>query len=312
MFTWFHAKTTRKKGFTLIELLVVIAIIAILIGFLLPAVHTVRAAANKARCSNNLKQIGVGIHNFESAIGVIPTNQSPNVFGYGDGNNSWSWMVHLLPYIEQDALFNLTGIPTNTTGFAFNAVPQVNQTEIKTYRCPSDNSSPWLSTNRANGSAGGSTLSSYKGVTGSNWAWGSWPNVGPSGNSNGLDVGDGVFWRHDSVNKSLTIAGIQDGSSNTFMVGEDIGQLNSHCGWQRSNYAVGTCAIPLNNGLRSGQPGFGNPNDWPNLYSFRSRHPSGAQFLLGDGGVRFVRDSIDLATYRAMATRAGGETLFIN
>ncbi len=216
MTTWFKVKSTRKKGFTLIELLVVIAIIAILIGLLLPAVQKVREAANKARCSNNLKQIGVGIHNHESAVGVIPTNRSPNTFGYGDGNNSWSWMVYLLPYIEQENLFNLTNIPAFVGGSAFNAVPAVSQTEVKTYRCASDNSSPWLSTNRANGSASGSTLSSYKGVTGSNWAWGSFPNVGPSGNNNGLDWGDGTFWRHDDQNKSLTIATIQDGSSNTF------------------------------------------------------------------------------------------------
>ncbi len=96
------------------------------------------------------------------------------------------------------------------------------------------------------------------------------------------------------------------------MVGEDIGQLNQHCGWQRSNYAVGTCSIPLNNAMRSGQPGFNNPGDWPNVYSFRSRHTGGANFLLGDGAVKFIRDSIDIATYRAMATRAGGETLVAN
>ena len=99
-----------------------------------------------------------------------------------------------------------------------------------------------------------------------------------------------------------TLASVTDGLSNTLMVGEDIPSLNVHCGWPRSNYSNGTCAIPLNNGLVNGQPGFNDPGDWPDLYSFRSRHTNGANFALGDGSVRFVSQTINLDSYRAAAT----------
>ena len=88
---------------------------------------------------------------------------------------------------------------------------------------------------------------------------------------------------------------------------EDIPGVNQHCGWPNSNYATGTCAIPLNNALVAGQPGFNSPGDWPIVYSFRSRHMTGANFALADGSVRFVSQSISIAIYRAAATVNGGE-----
>lgn len=84
--------------------------------------------------------------------------------------------------------------------------------------------------------------------------------------------------------------------------------MNQHCGWPRSNYANGTCSIPLNNAMVAGQPGFNSIGDWPNVYSFRSRHTGGANFAFGDGRVQFIADTINLTTYRQLATRQGGET----
>jgi prepilin-type processing-associated H-X9-DG protein len=94
-------------------------------------------------------------------------------------------------------------------------------------------------------------------------------------------------------------------------VGEDIPEYNVHCSWAFFNHATGTCAIPLNYMMPGKTPG-PNAGDWPNVYSFRSNHSTGANFLLGDGSVRFVRETVDLTAYRAMATREGGETLTID
>jgi len=115
-----------------------------------------------------------------------------------------------------------------------------------------------------------------------------------------------MFYRSDN-GRALTMVGITDGTSNTLMVGEDLAAFNTHDGWPRANYATGTCSIPLNNAMQTGQPGFNNPGDWPNVYSFRSRHTGGGQFGLADGSVRFVRATISLPQYRASATISGGE-----
>ena len=313
-----------RGGFTLIELLVVIAIIAILIGLLLPAVQKIREAANRMKCSNNLKQLGLAIHNYHDTVGTLPRNTSPNTYGYDPNGRSWSWMVEILPYVEQDNLARLNATATGTSltspvasrpTFAQSQTTpagiSIYAQQIKTYLCPSDGDSISPSTDRANtpGLLAGQT--NYKGVAGSNWAWGSFTNVGPSGNNNGLDVGDGTFFRSDDSAK-MALAGIGDGLSNTFFVGEDLPKMNQHCGWTNANYATGTCAIPLNNAMQAGQPGYNNPGDWPNVYSFRSRHSNGANFGLGDGSVRFVPQSVDINVYRAMATRNGGETLNVN
>ncbi|MFO0824454.1 MAG: DUF1559 domain-containing protein [Gemmataceae bacterium] len=319
-------RSAIRRGFTLIELLVVIAIIAILIGLLLPAVQKVREAAARTKCSNNIKQIALAVHGYHDIYNRLPPNHDPNTYGYDDNGRSWSWLAMLLPYVEQGPLFStnggsgslatpgapVEGITLPAPAPTFNQNQTVHSTKINTFNCPSDPSGGATSFNRANGStAAGAGVTNYKGVSGSNWAWGSFTNTGPSGNNNGLDAGDGIFYRSD-VKRSLTLLGITDGTSNTLMIGEDLPDRNVHCGWTRANYANGTCAIPLNNGMRIGQPGYNNPGDWPNLYSFRSMHTGGANFALADGSIRFVSDGIALANYYAAATRSGGESLPLN
>src|SRR5262249_6419611 len=118
-----------------------------------------------------------------------------------------------------------------------------------------------------------------------------------------------IFYRDDWKAK-LTLIRIKDGTSNTFMVGEDVPTKNRHCSWPYSNNAVGTCGIPPNAKNAAGVEY--SPSDWPNVYSFHSRHPNGLQFALADGSVRFVSDSIALPIYRALATAKGGETIPAN
>jgi len=305
-----RTKSRLRQGFTLIELLVVIAIIAILIGLLLPAVQKVREAAARMSCSNNLKQIAIAAHSYHDANSYLPSNAGPG-YNYGATYpNCWSWLVKILPNIEQDNLYKLLVVPGATIASANALVPNPLVAGIKTYQCPSDGRTSVAKADATN--LGGSYLlgqTNYKGVAGNNWAWGSFIYTPPTGGgNNGLDAGNGLFYRSDYT-RPLKLVEITDGTSNTFMVGEDVPRYNNHCSWPFFNHGTGTCAIPLNNGMTAGQPGFANPGDWPNVYSFRSLHTNGANFGFADGSVKFITTSIDLLTYRNLATYGAGEVL---
>jgi len=311
------SRRDRRSAFTLIELLVVIAIIAILIGLLLPAVQKVREAAARMKCQNNLKQLALAVHGYHDANNRFPYNAGPG-YNYGAGyQNSWSWIARSLPHMEQDNVYRQAGMGAynGTNDPPMNASNGMCGAIIKSLMCPSDPSLTNPRTDRANIGGGASMgATSYKGVCGNNWAWGSYQNytLGQNGGTdgNGLDSGNGIFYRTDYT-RPLTMNHVTaaDGTANTFMIGEDIGDMNQHCDWAFFNHATGTCAIPLNNALRSSQPGYNNAGDWPNVYSFRSRHTNGANFAMGDGSVRMVSESIDINTYRALATWQGGEVI---
>ena len=300
-----------RSAFTLVELLVVIAIIGVLISLLLPAVQRVREAAARMSCSNNLKQIVLASHNFHDSYQYFPTN-SQNEGGWNwsfqQTTKSWSWLTRLLPYLEQQNLLTQMNIDQSTLGQdqALLTIP------LSIFYCPSDDArSRNPSDDRANlGRLAGNpwtyaATSNYKGVTGDCWCWGNFQN-GCSSTCNGLNVGNGMFASRDDIpaNK-ITLTSVPDGTSNTFFVGEDIPALNAHCTWPYANGSLGTCAIPPNHNV----PYAGGDiyTGWPDLYSFRSRHPGGLQFGFADGSVRFIRDTIPLTVYRAFATRNGGE-----
>jgi prepilin-type N-terminal cleavage/methylation domain-containing protein/prepilin-type processing-associated H-X9-DG protein len=309
------------RGFTLIELLVVIAIIAILIGLLLPAVQKVREAAARMKCSNNLKQLALGVHNYHDQNNRFPYNGDP-VTGTGccaQGYAQWSFFARMLPQIEQDNLFKTYGLNVTPEPVLNSANGlAIMRTVLPIFRCPSD-ISPDTRTDAANW--GGFTLAatSYKGVSGTQWTE---AGVGSNYNNNAGPFGDGlvgnpcnngIFCRED-IKRRLTLLAITDGTSNTMMIGEDVGLMNTHNAWAYANGANGTTAIPLNLGTKLLQPPGVNvdPSYWQNVYSFRSMHPGGANFALADASVRFVRDSIDLTTYRSASTIAGGEVLGSN
>src|ERR1019366_3401092 len=133
-----------------------------------------------------------------------------------------------------------------------------------------------------------------------------------SATCDGLVRGDGVFSRADLFLGILrTLVSITDGTSNTFMIGEDIPEYDAHVAWFYDNGALATCAIPpnYNEGIKAGAPGI---NDWQNVYSFRSRHVGGLNFAFADGTVRFIDQGIALPTYRALSTIAGNENVDIS
>lgn len=312
--------TPRRQGFTLIELLVVIAIIAVLIGLLLPAVQKVREAANRAQCQNNLKQIALGVHSYHDVENYLPVNTLITDEGSNWDHANWSWLARILPYVEQGSLYQQANIPNNTLKQSATQVA----TQIAVFLCPAD---PWSHTGprkdgeNLEGFPVGQT--NYKGVAGANWGWwelttdnkdsqgtpiGCDPRwINPStidGSLNGLDDGDGIFTRTDWRHKKR-ITDIEDGTSNTFMVGEDVPQWDLHCSWPYANHATGTCGIGPNAKRLDGS--MYDPGDWPDVYSFHSRHAAGLNFACADGSVHFISNDIQLALYRALATRKGHE-----
>ncbi len=302
----------QRCGFTLVELLVVLAIIGVLLCLLFPAVQKVREAANRMRCASNLRQLALAVHMHEDMVGYLPTGQFGGRYGVGADSLAWSWMAHLLPYVEQDNLYQQGGIPSKTlsqSGVADQAIPLL--------FCPSDTAQgagPRKDAGNLTGFPVGQT--NYKAVSGANWGddWQGvgpffntdWRNRGTNGSFDGLSNGDGMFYRTDYT-RPLRLVQITDGTSNTFMLGEDVPSQNEWCSWPYANNAYGTCAIPPNVRRPEGTP---YPAwDWQNTWSFRSRHPGGLQFAYADGSVHFISDGISLPVYRAMATIGGGEAV---
>jgi len=226
-----------QRAFTLIELLVVIAIIAILIGLLLPAVQKVREAANRMRCGNNLKQLGLAVHSFHDANSRMPFSGTTINYNWATdqnvpGPNTWTWLARILPFIEQGTIATTYNIPGGTMGAAVAGL----RIPIATLRCPSAQETGDTATNWPNTGWNAVTMSltNYRGVSGSNWGinglgTATFTTAYANGDMFGLDRGNGIFYRSDGT-RPLRIGGITDGASNTLMIGESSHSFDVHCG----------------------------------------------------------------------------------
>jgi len=312
----------RTTGFTLVELLVVIAIIGVLVGLLLPAVQSAREAARRSSCQNNVRQLGLGVLNYESAkkeypycLGKESTAPAGGGPPYNQSNRGRSWIAAALPYMEEQALYDQiifdapVNDPANLVAYG---------TAIKTLICPSDDNPGTRNgvANIGNHPTAGQQwgMTNYKGVAGGNWGWGDHGGVTQggrwSGNANGLDRGNGVICRNsDNQPGNISrIASLSDGTSKTLVMGEAIPDWCSHTSWFFFNHSTATCGIPMN--YRKGQVDLvGARNDWGRNYSFFSKHPGGCNFGMGDGSTQFLNESIDLTVYRQLATISGGEAV---
>jgi prepilin-type N-terminal cleavage/methylation domain-containing protein len=325
------SRSRSPRGFTLVELLVVIAIIGVLVALLLPAVQAAREAARRMSCGNNLKQLGLAVHNYHDTHRAMPLNYGQwAMMDPLDGRSS-SWMTQILPFIEQQNLydqidfrFGVRNDPRNlnldTPAPMSNAF--VAKAIVPPFLCPSDGENRGgRMASRANfGHEWG--VNNYKGVAGANWAWGAFiVNAGPHASGphganqpNGLERGNGIFFRSDNYDPRHTMATISDGTSNTLMIGEAVPRWCTHTWWWWFNGVTATAAVPLNQNALCQVTGNRIVDlnacwgDWPNNYSFMSRHPGGGQFTLADASVRFVQENINIEIYRSLATMASGET----
>ncbi len=316
----------RRVGFTLIELLVVIAIIAVLIALLLPAVQSAREAARRAQCVNNLKQMGLAIHNYHDTHGQFPAayqtlwggnpiQGQPNAIS-GDTGPGWSWLTQCLPFLEQNNTYASLNVnlpcwdPSNTTG---------TRVTVASFLCPSvsESSRAFDVMDASRAKLANFARSHYV-------ANGGILNLWDQPIQELSTIATGPFYRNGRVR----IASVTDGLSNTVFVGEHSPILSDKtwvgvvpgaivCPQPRWAFTGDTCDYAAS--LLQVHTG-PSPNEHPpvvhmpnapfgHVDQMYAEHPGGCNVLLGDGSVRFAKQSINVATWIGLNTIARGEII---
>jgi len=317
----------EKRGFTLVELLVVIAIIGILVALLLPAVQSAREAARRMQCSNNLKQLGLALHNYHTAFNRFPmgaVNYPPYSFGGPKNDNHGSFLIALLPFIEQQNLYDACDFSTDT---AYNSEingKKVHEVWVSTFLCPSDEGQVYqtggnpLYSSTTNLKLATSNYGASMGNQKFNPPCNFQPNMFGGGSAthghseDGLQI-SGVF-SHTAW--GAAISDIRDGTSNTIAIGEIRPRCSWHArdGWMHVNSLWFATTCPINHNNCPDSPNFdagcaGDSGAWACDMGFKSRHVGGALFAFADGSVQFLTENIDYVTYQKLGARRDGEVV---
>ena len=335
-----------RQAFTLVELLVVIAIIGVLVALLLPAVQAAREAARRASCTNNIRNLALAVQNYHDARKVFPLstpfrgttdNQCEGnlVANYDAGRVDYvgpgkcakldqtgrsgkGWITEILPYVEQQGLYDkfksaaaFEGHFEVARGMRRNvpAIREALATPLQLLACPSDPSAHALTDKDFNFNGIPVAMTSYKGVLGdsvvyesaSRWNsdFGSIPDCHDKTGCNG------ILWRTNYFDRP-TMRMVADGTSNTFVIGEAVAELDRHSVAYMSDGDWASANMPLNFMPEDTSVEW-LANNWWEVRGFRSRHPGGVHFAMVDSSVQYVNEGVDHQVYRGLSTRAGDE-----